>query len=289
MTDDDLPSLYRSADAKAEHQQDRYFRFQAIELISLIASAIGIELGWETDDYDLAALLGAVFVALALAMRLAARRKDHEGRWHRTRATAEEAKSLAWQYAVAGGRFSLDADGHSMDAPLRAALDRLVAAGDIDPPPAEQPQVTPWMTRSRASATAERQTLYLRHRLIDQQSYYRRRATKSGRSAQRWTTIVTLGEAAALVMAFAAGLRIIDPNWSGILAAVAAAALAWHQAKRYAFLAGSYRAAEQQVDDLVKRSKETTFDESGWSRFVAEAEDVFSREHGLWLSRHELE
>jgi hypothetical protein len=297
VNDQDLPPAFRAADRYAVDRQQKYLRLVRIELVAIVAAAFVAELSWDTESYNIAGLVAAGALAVAAVARLVDRKLGREHRWLTARSAAERIKSQAWQFAAGGDDYPIE-----MDA--TAATNRftdLVANVGGQPPAtraipatsvtAEPPQgqVTDWMERTRQAPLTRRRRDYLDHRLADQRQWYAKKADVSGRRAQQWSAVVLGGEAAAVVLALAGGFRLIDVGWAGVTGSVAAAGLAWLQARRHGFLRDAYGATRIAADALARRAEQNTFTEDAWRAFVGEVETLFGREHQAWLTQHQTD
>ena len=92
--------------------------------------------------------------------------------------------------------------------------------------------------------------------------------------------IQSLGLAGALLK----GTGLIDFDALGILAAAAAAVLAWLQIKQHATLAQSYSHAAYELS-TIGALIDSVQSEAEWGRFVNDAENAISREHTAWRAR----
>src|SRR5918993_3788848 len=105
LADRDLPALFRSADASSLAGQRMHRAGTMVTLGLLVIAAAGGAFISDGYGLDVGAVVaaGAFVIALVVQLELARRRPDRE--WYDGRAIAESAKSLGWQYAVAGGQY----------------------------------------------------------------------------------------------------------------------------------------------------------------------------------------
>lgn len=72
-----------------------------------------------------------------------------------------------------------------------------------------------------------------------------------------------------------------DGFFRGLTGALVAAMTAWLQTKQHRALAAAYGVTALELASMrLKIARQST--ESDWARFVADAEEAFSREHTLW-------
>jgi hypothetical protein len=170
-------------------------------------------------------------------------------------AILQERRNLAWNYAV--------------DLP-------------------DAPQITPEMRDCRRQCIGERLALYLRERAEDQRCWYSSKAAASRTLHMKWFWMATLGQAAALTSAILMAQATGSPiNPTGAFAAIAAAAMAWLQMKRYQDLAQAYALAAHELG-LIEVEAQHVRAEAELSAFVANAENAISREHTMWVARRDV-
>ncbi len=280
MTNDDLPTLLHTLETAAARNQRLFFWSQRAELAALVLSAAAFEIGWTRNDVRFGGLIGALLVATALISRSWRHRADYEERWSRHRSDAESAKSLAWQYSVAGGEFPDRIDSSLAATRFSKSLETLVpqATGHQ---PSERYQPTPQMQAARSDTFVNRRRLYTRDRLLDQQGWYTRQAQKNQRRASQWGTLITAAEAFGLLLALGYGLNLLDLNLSGLLGTATTAAFAWQQARRYRFLAITYGSMIHQIDEAMTKTRRPDA-QGSWGEIIAETEDVLCRENRRW-------
>lgn len=286
VTTVELPSAFRVADAEAIDAQKKHFVLQLLELAAIVAGSITFGLNWTTDDYRPSSLLGALFLLIAIGLRVGGRVVGLETRWHNLRSTAERAKAEAWQFAVGGGIYTLDDEGAAraeIGQRLGTLAEQAAGAGatalaSVDP----ASQITGWMDQLRAKPFEQRRQAYLTGRLKDQAGWYRDKAEANTTAARQWNAVVVTAEAVGVLLAIGLGFRLFDVNWAGFVGAGAAAAVAWQQAKQFSFLGSSYSLAADMTGRFVTRAGDGALTEAGWPALVAEAEAALAQEQGLW-------
>lgn len=142
-------------------------------------------------------------------------------------------------------------------------------------------QITPVMRQVRALPFEERRTVYLQERIQAQEGWYAAKAAWNDTRAKRWTTAGIALEFLGLVGGAVKAGGWVDIDLLGILAAAAAGAAGWMQAKQYQNLATAYGVTSQELA-TVASEVQAAQDETIWARLVAEAEEAISREHTLW-------
>jgi hypothetical protein len=284
LRDKDLPALYQSLDSRSGDAQKKVLLAVKATLIGALAAAVLALVEIESGGADLAALGASAGFLVSLITSAWLLWKRPERDWYDARAGAESVKTLAWQFAVAGGEFS-QSDEEEIEKQFIERLRELLtdlrsigsAVGVADP------QITPAMRKLREADLATRQRAYREERIEDQRRWYATKATWNEQRRTRWTLAAiaaqTLGLAAGLARAFFG----FDIDLLGLAAAVAATVTAWTRTKDYAELAEAYAITAQEIGLLADLP--TPADEEGWSSYVEQAERAFSREHTLWRAR----
>ncbi|WP_182902529.1 DUF4231 domain-containing protein [Microbispora sp. H10830] len=287
--ENELPAIYRAADRRAIDGQRRLMRTTALRLTSLVLAATFGAFSLNMGRLDAAAVVAATALASALVVEVYILSSTPDREWAQARAAAESAKSLAWRYMAGGEPFGTNGhDEHSADLLLLRRLTEITHdLHHIAPIPLSDgdSQVTPAMRALRAMPLPERKDHYLRGRIDDQRAWYRARAAANERRASRWSVTLSALEALGLVAAVLNGAMVLDLDLPGIVGAVGAAGIAWMQTRQHRQLAGAYSVAALELGDVVSRADWPATEEE-WARFVDEAEDVISREHGMWRSSH---
>jgi hypothetical protein len=290
VTDEHLPALFHAADRSSLAAQRRYLGVLGANLAAMIGG--GVVGAWSGSSPDVMATLNLVVAAalvfgLILTAFLLQTKPDQQ--WYGARAIAESVKSIAWRY-MAG------ADPYPRALPDRQA-DELVLRqiGDIlrAPSPggaalgdgAAGDEITPRMREVRSQELSARTAIYLRDRLQTQRSWYEGKARSNARAATGWLLAVAgaqfLGAAASVAM-------IRWPQFpfdvGSVLASLAAAAMAWLEARRCQELAAAYGLAAHELGLAEARARHVT-GEAELAAFVADAESAISRAHTMWSAR----
>jgi hypothetical protein len=258
-----------------------------VELIALAGAAALAEPSWGNRHINVSALASVVLLLVAIVARIYAAANKPERGWYDARAVAESTKTLAWQYSVGGEAFPID-DPQSMHrftgriAELATRFPKL----DIPAGPGANAQLTPAMERLRGSALEERRSVYRDCRVLNQQDWYSRKANFNRTRARWWGRALLVAEVSAAGLGLLRAVRVFDVDWAGLLAALAAAVLAWRQTKQYETLAESYAVTSHDVATLASRLGEQQ-SEGSWATAVHDSEAAFSREHIVWLARRQ--
>lgn len=287
-----LPALYTAMDSVSIRVQRRYLFLLAgdlvILLIAALVSSFAVGQHWRQAAHIATGLLFAVSIVLSLVLAL----KSYERSWYRARAGAESIKTLAWRYMTCAPPYPADLVGRDVDERFTADLRRVLdESEDVPLAPAANAsrgvQITASMREVRGSDLEQRKSAYLVHRVGDQQRWYGDKAGKSDTSGGRWFFAMIAAQSSALMTAI---VQVAKPNLqldvNAALAAVAAACMAWLQAKRFQELAQSYAVAAHELGLIAVQGPHIRTDED-LAKFVASAEDAISREHTLWIVKRD--
>ena len=107
LTDDGLPSMFRSADAASLASSADTVRWSALQLAMWVAGAvlggIDVHLG---NGLDLGALIASIALLASLVPAVWLSVKNPQRVWYRGRAAAESLRTLSWKYAVRAEPFA---------------------------------------------------------------------------------------------------------------------------------------------------------------------------------------
>ncbi len=102
METQDYPALYAAADGAAAKAQGHFYRWLAVNLISLTA-APGLSAFAEHGSLGVVLQLVALIIGFGCTIYLETFQPQR--RWYRARALAESVKTLAWRYAMRAAPF----------------------------------------------------------------------------------------------------------------------------------------------------------------------------------------
>ena len=283
-----LPQLHEAANEASLEGQQMYKRLTRARLwMAVAAAALGVA-AWRvgSGQVDVLALASVVVFAIALVAEVHLGRTRPDKAWYDGRAVAESAKTLAWKYAVGADPFPVTLD---QTTAAKALVNELETLKDRYPAlelsPALGQQVTPWMRNTRHSSYADRQTIYIFNRLLDQQNWYRGKAKNFKKAANKWRLglicFEVLGVLAAMVEAFTTLNLALTP----LIAAVIAASIGWIQIQQYDQLAEAYSTTVSDLGSAYTKLTESAADEITWALEVNDAEEAMSREHTLWSAK----
>jgi hypothetical protein len=292
LWDESLPAAFQATDRASFQAQRQTVRLTGLQLLLLIASAVGgaVDLRLQRPHLDVGGLIASTgFVAaLVVGFYLASRRPDRT--WYRGRAGAESVKTLAWRYAAGGEPFQKDQlTDREASRLFSSRLTELVnQLRELDwPTTLGAEQVTEPMRGIRQLDLEGRKRSYCAGRLDDQIDWYQRKAAENTRRSRRWGRVAGVITLAGVLAGIARILTLIELDLLGVLAAVAASATAWSQLKQFDVLASAYGLTAQQLG-IVQSELVDIHTEEEWVSFVSQAEDGMSKEHTLWLTRRGL-
>ncbi|MEU9167041.1 DUF4231 domain-containing protein [Streptomyces sp. NPDC048420] len=304
--------MFRSNDTWALNRQSEAFRATTTQLSLLLVATVCATLADHFDSHVLTGL-SALLYGLTVVAGVVIQRRRARAHWQAHRDAAETVKSLAWQYMVHGGPFHSgvrDADGlfaqqleehlrslrrigwqePSHDhgrapapAPARNTLWDPASRHEPDDP--RHPQITRAMRAVREKPFTVRRDIYLRDRVVEQLSWYSGRAVQARRSAAVWSALTALLTLLALAAALARSAGIAT-GWdlSGLLAASAAAGVAWLETRRHHPLSYAHTLVREGLETqraVLARSVA----EERWPQAVADTEHLMLPQHTDWLAR----
>jgi hypothetical protein len=295
MTTTDYPALFSASDKASLRAQAAYLRILWAHLFSLVLAGITARIAGAVDpsSYRMLANATAVILAVGLLLMWVLRATRYEKLWFDCRAVAESVKTAAWRYMMQAPPYDrAENEGHADTGFLKdlgniqearpgvsAHLAGLVSGAT---------QISDAMRRTRVLPLDERKKIYLRDRLVDQKTWYEDKARTNRSSASVWFWTVAGLQGVALCLAIVqsdAPLLSIDPVPT--IMAVAAAFVAWTQAKRHDELTQSYSLAAQELSSLEALAPRVS-DPKSFQAFVNQVEGAISREHTLWMARRNI-
>ena len=255
-----------------------------MRLFALLVAALGGAAAWRVEGFAPGAAVAVVAFLVALAVEYMLSNNKPERIWYEGRAAAESAKTLTWRFVVGGESF--ESSKSSSDAQRQLIGDLKDILQDLDglhlsDYATEARQVSTRMLSLREEPFEMRKELYKRGRIEDQRAWYARKATWNGKRAHHWGVAVVVCEFGGVALGALVAFGVLDFDALGVLSAVAAAIVAWVQAKQHKTLATAYDITSQ---ELVSISAELDLIETEdvWPTFVGQAEEAISREHTLW-------
>ncbi len=284
MKHTDYPALYQSAsDLSAEAQSAFYSTFLFHMGFLAVASAISVinSPAPELAIFQAMILLGALGCAVYLYLG----RPDR--RWYAGRAVAESIKTITWRYISKAEPFnnSDDIDRAAFGSKLKAIVEQNKDVAGLLTTHLDGLQISIAMDRLRQKSAEERLNCYRTHRIVDQQSWYAKKASANRKMVNGFFIALLSTIAIAIFFSIA---KIRFPTallWpTDFFVTIAAGLLSWIQAKRFQELAASYALAAHEIS-LIRQQSDTPMSDGDLSKFVGDSENAFSREHTQWVAR----
>jgi len=276
--------MFLDADRRSVAGQRLMLTLRGLQLILLVVAALLAVTPIAARGIEWGVLGAGVAFAVAFLTEATILSIQPEKTWYQCRAIAESVKSLAWRFAVGGNPFPKDAaDAGQAEAPfaqhLRQLLGQFETAGLI-PSKGSAKEITSWMRETRSSPFESRKEAYRQHRIDDQRTWYSAKAEWNQRRSAEWSIGLLAVQILAVAGAVLKGTGVIDIDVLGVMAAVAASAVAWLQIKQHSTLTQSYSQAANELSTISILLDEAP--ESTWAKFVDDAESAISREHTAW-------
>ena len=292
ITEDDYPAVYLAADRTSGMAQRRHLWFTGLILGALVACAVLGTLSGVFPRYGkVLALCSTGWAATSFMLTSMRKALKPEKAWYSGRAVAESAKSLAWRYMTDADPYpislpSAEVDGKFLSDLKALSKDQTPVALGFGGEFSDRPQISARMREARSLPLEQRRQLYLKGRIEDQRKWYGSKARKSQRVANRYFVVIQASQALALggtVLLFSAAAS--KWNLSGVFSALASALIAWLQVRQHDELSQTYSVAALELGFIEEQGAAITT-EKDLSSLVADAENTVSREHSLWITRH---
>lgn len=284
MKEEDFPALYRSADELSQESQTQFFTALRLHLVLLVGAAVLSIVSiphWSIAVLQVFVLLGA----LSCSIYLFSKRPDRY--WYAGRAVAESIKTITWRYVCRAEPFHVeDTMARSyLQQKLKAIVDQNKDVAQALKNHLDAPQITDAMTQMRARSLDERKATYAENRIKEQLTWYAKKAAFNRRTSSGFFWVLILTNGFAVLCAVLRVTLISVPFWpTDVFVAIAASLLSWMQAKRFSELAASYTLAAHEIGLIREQALLPTTDD-GFSLFVGDSENAFSREHTQWVAR----
>jgi archaellum biogenesis protein FlaJ (TadC family) len=289
MDRNDYPALYKSADSTSNIVQSQYLWLMRGEYALLIVAAI-LSMGWSTSVWYYVAFACVFLGAGATLLYRSIKKPDRD--WYRARALAESIKTSTWRYMMRAEPFP---DSEKVQIPrsnfrsyLKGILDANSHIGDrLAEAGSDGDEVTSAMDTVRRQNLDERKAEYIRARVNEQKTWYRKKAADNRRAFKRWLVACLVVYAFAIVSVL---IRIAQPTWgltpTEPLIVLASSFIGWMQLKKFNELASAYALTAHEIGIIQGKVQEADGEEK-FSEFVNEAELAFSREHTQWVARQQ--
>ena len=293
ISEENYPSLYRFANAASLKTQDTYLLLHKVYLGSLVlgsTTSAFTAIGSPTVNTCLYTGLAVVLV-VGLLILWAMRARQDEKIWFDGRAVAESVKTATWRFMMRAQPFHEDSSAETLFLAdlkeireARPQLGKHLAAVMN----ADGSAITDFMKEKRTSSFEDRRSFYANARILDQKTWYAKKARWNVATGTKWFWTIALLQVAivtlAIVQAASGGLGI---NPTPIVTTCAAAMAAWSQMKRHDELAQSYALAAQELEEIETIASKQMSEEE-FAQLVEQAENSISREHTMWCARRDV-
>ena len=299
IEDKDFPSLYQSADKAAIQMQRKCFALRRWHLIFLILGSGGTALATIISKVFLTEFLTdlninigiAIILLIGFVINIVSYVRKYDDKWFNCRAIAESAKTATWRFMMKAAPFEEDnlleeifrSKTNEIQKHRQSVLSTLAPYQD-----SKAKLISDFMRNVRGKSTEERKNQYIKSRLLDQKTWYTKKASDNSVAEIRWFYGTTGLQFLAIVLAvIQVTVTTISVNLVPILMTCAAASIAWSRMKRRGELAQSYSLAAQELGELEAISSSVR-QEPEFCQFVNNVEYAISREHTMWCIRREI-
>ncbi|MFE9925759.1 DUF4231 domain-containing protein [Streptomyces sp. NPDC005774] len=288
MARNDLPGLYRAASDTSRRGQKTHIRLTRLRLSMAILAALAGTLSTTSSispgSRRIYASFSIAFFTGALVAEILLLKERPDRSWYGGRALAESIKTLAWRFSVCSAPFPKEMQLDEAERLFRRKLRELLSLHSVRLMSNVDPLVTENMAAIRASSLSERMECYIKYRIDAQCVWYADNSNKSERAAKRWKILLLLLEALGLVTALLVLLDYSFLDFSGVLAALIIAGVAWVEVRQFDSVAEAYALTSLELS-LIRHSVAEVSTEQSWSTYVHSAEQGISREHTMWLAK----
>ena len=232
----------------------------------------------------------AIVLLIGFVINIVSRVLKYDEKWFNCRAIAESVKTATWRFMMKASPFEEDT---SSDGVFRSKISEIKSHKQSVFSTLALYQssgaklITPFMKDIRARSTEERKNQYFQLRLLDQKTWYTKKANDNSGAEIHWFNLTIGLQFLAVVLAIIQAATTISVNLIPILMTCAAASIAWSRMKKYSELAQSYFLAAQELGEL-ESIFESVKQESEFCQFVNDVEYAISREHTMWCARRDV-
>jgi len=296
----DYPLMYRESSSSASSNQKKHFRLFRIRIALLIALASLGAVSWNQipslnalppNLRVLPFLVIAVSLAIALVFTVILETKKYDSLWFSSRAIAEAVKRETWLFMMKAKPYDQTVSDSDAEKGFFAFLKQMLKSQSsicsmLTKHSEEGSQITKRMKDIRKSSVAERLEFYGNNRINDQQSWYEGKTKWNISQESRWTILMWLLEALAILFAIVNIFFTDSPfNLIGVATTSGAAVLSWINARNFRELSQSYGLIAQELTIFEGQAKQVQTEEE-LAALVADVEAALSQEHAMWKSTH---
>lgn len=285
MTESDLPALYQDSNATAVDIQKRFLL--ATKAVLIASLVIGLAPNFLNRNISIVSQIICSAVVIGSSSYLSFGKPQKI--WYGTRALAESIKTLAWRYSCRAEPFdgTDDIDTIKFEKSVHELLRSNGEAAALRYTSQNTDLIADRMKIIRASSLPERRSFYLQERIEDQLSWYRRKSRFNNNHSRLWYAALILAGMVALIVSLVNLSNTVDLISVDFIFAIPIAIFGWIQVKRYQELASSYALTAHEIT-FIKANFARANTEDLFSKYVADAENAFSREHTQWYARKDV-
>lgn len=291
MDNDDYPKLFVQSDNFSIKSQNSFLsKIRINGLLGLLSALLALVSSTE-KIFAYFSILSILFLTISVWSLV---EEKQEKEWYESRALAESIKSLTWKYMIGGEPFKIEENEEIVNKDFIEKC-KLLREDHRElfeniPPSSNLEIITEKMINIRNKSFLDRANFYLEKRINPQERWYLEKAEYNRVRANRWTWVVKTFLIIALILAFMKAIQPWDYYPIEICLLVASFAFSWMQTKKFNELTSAYHLTAHEIADVklkmkerIKQTREENFDE-----FIADCENVFSREHTQWLARRDM-
>ena len=283
-----FPAIYLSADAASNVYQNSFLMYYKLSTASLVIAVMA-----SLDNFEGRALpiISAIFFLASLGCYAYPKFMRFQESWYMARALAESIKTATWRLLMSAEPFN----SQDKDSNIKTYTDLLSEfltankriASNLESNYSTNSVITEKMHEILNMTFEDKKKMYQENRINNQKFWY---SFKSGQNRKYskiflWLTIIFYC-ASILFLLF----RIAEPKLSflpiDIFAILASSMIGWSEMKKFDELASAYGLTAHEVGIIDSRYKSVN-DPQHLSKFVADSENAFSREHTQWAARRD--
>lgn len=286
------PTLFQQADQasiKAQRTFLRLTQWQAALLIMgtilSVTTSLANQEPWRTiyNSSMAVCFFGSLIISLVIG------RQKYEKTWYQGRALAESIKSASWLYMMRADILDNDVAKNNFGK----LLNTLLSTNDVLKAKLAKLGINTWneitqdMRQIRAKLVDERTRIYLNDRIMDQKSWYEKKAKENEKKQKIWFALLIIFQSLAILFVL---IRIlpITKDWQiwpiDVFTVITAFVIGWIQLKRFNELAAAYSLTVKEIS-FIEIAIEKVKSDQALAGFVSDAEKAFSREHTQWTAR----
>ena len=291
MNHEEYPKIFIQSDNLSIESQNSFLSKIRINGLLGLLSALTALVSSVEKIFAYSSILSILFLTISVWSLVEEKQKKEK---YRRRTKEENKKSLTRKYMIGGEPFGIEVNEEIVNNDFiekckllredhRELFQNLPSSSGLE-------TITSKMKQIRNSNFFDRANFYLKERIEPQARWYSEKAEYNRIRANFWNWVIKTFLIVALISAF---MKVIQP-WDyypiEICLLVASFAFSWMQTKKFNELTSAYNLTAHEIADVklkmeerIKQAREEKFDE-----FIADCENVFSREHTQWLARRDM-